>query len=544
MTRTLPLHDIQGNVVRAYGRYHYPFARYFFLHIEDAAAGRRFVNLVRDRVTSGATWTGDKPAVTFNIGFTFLGLYALSLPTRTLQGMPEEFIDGMKSRAHILGDRDPTKRASETTDWDAKWDPVWRDNRDGDGKNNVHIWISMNALAKPFTDQPDDALDAQTRWLVEQCDMLDQKVRILSTNGPGGTDLYQSANAVFETLPDGRKIPTRKEHFGFTDGIGDPAFEGQYPPEQMTSKVIGRGKLMSAEEGWQPIATGEFVLGHPDESQELTPSSTPANFMANGSFMVYRKLHENLGSFTAVIEEEAERFARVMDVPLDEARETLMAKIVGRWSDGVPLSTHPTFAEWQEFRATLADDDPLVAAEKRNAYLTSPAARDFRYADDMRGFKCPGGAHLRRVNTRDYLDPLNDLDSQNPDATTQLNKRRRILRRGLPYGPTELGVGDDTTEQGVIFMVICASIFRQFEFVQQQWIQYGLDFNLVNNTCPLLGDHTHHTRHSIPSDPKSGRPPYVMDKLKTFVETRGGDYFFIPSLTALRMIGMGVVDPT
>ncbi|MEL6125308.1 MAG: peroxidase [Pseudomonadota bacterium] len=544
MTRTLPLHDIQGNVVRAYGRYHYPFARYFFLHIEDAAAGRRFVNLVRDRVTSGATWTGDKPAVTFNIGFTFLGLYALSLPTRTLQGMPEEFIDGMKSRAHILGDRDPTKRASETTDWDAKWDPVWRDNRDGDGKNNVHIWISMNALAKPFTDQPDDALDAQTRWLVEQCDMLDQKVRILSTNGPGGTDLYQSANAVFETLPDGRKIPTRKEHFGFTDGIGDPAFEGQYPPEQMTSKVIGRGKLMSAEEGWQPIATGEFVLGHPDESQELTPSSTPANFMANGSFMVYRKLHENLGSFTAVIEEEAERFARVMDVPLDEARETLMAKIVGRWSDGVPLSTHPTFAEWQEFRATLADDDPLVAAEKRNAYLTSPAARDFRYADDMRGFKCPGGAHLRRVNTRDYLDPLNDLDSQNPDATTQLNKRRRILRRGLPYGPTELGVGDDTTEQGVIFMVICASIFRQFEFVQQQWIQYGLDFNLGNNTCPLLGDHTHHTRHSIPSDPKSGRPPYVIDKLKTFVETRGGDYFFIPSLTALRMIGMGVVDPT
>ncbi|MEL7277227.1 MAG: peroxidase [Pseudomonadota bacterium] len=544
MTRTLPLHDIQGNVVRAYGRYHYPFARYFFLHIEDAAAGRRFVNLVRDRVTSGATWTGDKPAVTFNIGFTFLGLYALSLPTRTLQGMPEEFIDGMKSRAHILGDRDPTKRASETTDWDAKWDPVWRDNRDGDGQNNVHIWISMNALAKPFTDQPDDALDAQTRWLVEQCDMLDQKVRILSTNGPGGTDLYQSANAVFETLPDGRKIPTRKEHFGFTDGIGDPAFEGQYPPEQMTSKVIGRGKLMSAEEGWQPIATGEFVLGHPDESQELTPSSTPANFMANGSFMVYRKLHENLGSFTAVIEEEAERFARVMDVPLDEARETLMAKIVGRWSDGVPLSTHPTFAEWQEFRATLADDDPLVAAEKRNAYLTSPAARDFRYADDMRGFKCPGGAHLRRVNTRDYLDPLNDLDSQNPDATTQLNKRRRILRRGLPYGPTELGVGDDTTEQGVIFMVICASIFRQFEFVQQQWIQYGLDFNLGNNTCPLLGDHTHHTRHSIPSDPKSGRPPYVIDKLKTFVETRGGDYFFIPSLTALRMIGMGVVDPT
>ena len=48
----------------------------------------------------------------------------------------------------------------------------------------------------------------------------------------------------------------------------------------------------------------------------------------------------------------------------------------------------------------------------------------------------------------------------------------------------------------------------------------------------------------IPSDPKTGKPPYVMSRLKTFVETRGGDYFFIPSLTALRMIAMGIVDPT
>lgn len=93
-------------------------------------------------------------------------------------------------------------------------------------------------------------------------------------------------------------------------------------------------------------------------------------------------------------------------------------------------------------------------------------------------------------------------------------------------------------------MVLCANIFRQFEFVQQQWIQYGLDFNVGNNTCPLLGNHDHHKRHVIPSDPATGKPPYVMNKLKTFVETRGGDYFFIPSVTALRMMAMGIVDPT
>jgi len=48
----------------------------------------------------------------------------------------------------------------------------------------------------------------------------------------------------------------------------------------------------------------------------------------------------------------------------------------------------------------------------------------------------------------------------------------------------------------------------------------------------------------IPSDPKTNKPPFVMSKLKTFVETRGGDYFFVPSLTALRMMAMGIVDPT
>jgi hypothetical protein len=93
-------------------------------------------------------------------------------------------------------------------------------------------------------------------------------------------------------------------------------------------------------------------------------------------------------------------------------------------------------------------------------------------------------------------------------------------------------------------MLICASLFRQFEFVQQQWIQYGLDFHQGNDTCPMLGNHDHHKRFTVMSDPKSGKPPYVMSKLKTFVECRGGDYFFIPSLTALRMLAMGTVDPT
>ncbi|MDJ0630663.1 MAG: peroxidase [Rhodobacter sp.] len=556
MTRELNLDDIQGNVTRAYGRFSFPFARYFFLHIDDAQAGREFVDKIRKQVTTSARWPDQavKPDCTLNIGFTFLGLWALQIPARTLQGMPDVFIEGMKARAFVLGDRDVTKTADEDKDWDAHWDPIWQKNRvvGGDPSNDVHVWISMNAQLKTEgTTDPVDALEERTQWLRDLCKASNGGVRLLSGIGRDGSRDFQSASAVFDDVG-GVKVGTPKEHFGYTDGIGDPVFEGQYPDAQMKTAVIGRGKRMDG--GWQPIATGEFILGHPDESQELPPTAMPPEFMHNGTFMAFRKLHENVGSFDAVVAEEAASYAAEMDVPLDEAKETIMAKMCGRWSDGVPLAKVPTYADWQAFRDEKGfnDPDPFEAAKKNYDYIRSPEASDFRYADDMAGFKCPGGAHLRRMNTRDYLDPLNKVGTDpstgkpyaNKDATSQLNKRRRILRRGLPYGPPNFEHKDDDTEQGVAMMLMGSSLFRQFEFVQQQWIQYGLDFHQGNNTCPLLGDHTYHKRHTIPSDPKSGKPPYVMSKLKTFVECRGGDYFFIPSMTALRMIAMGIVDPT
>jgi hypothetical protein len=100
-------------------------------------------------------------------------------------------------------------------------------------------------------------------------------------------------------------------------------------------------------------------------------------------------------------------------------------------------------------------------------------------------------------------------------------------------------------------LVLCASLFRQFEFVQQQWINYGLDAGAGNDTCPIVGNHSlgggadgPKAKFVIPSDPETNYPPFIVEGIPQFVETRGGDYFFIPSMTALRMIGMGVVDPT
>jgi hypothetical protein len=91
---------------------------------------------------------------------------------------------------------------------------------------------------------------------------------------------------------------------------------------------------------------------------------------------------------------------------------------------------------------------------------------------------------------------------------------------------------------------MCSSLTRQFEFVQQQWLNYGLDANAGNDTCPLLGNRAGDAKFLIPSDPASSDPPFICSDVPQFVEVRGGDYFFLPSMTALRMIGMGIVDPT
>jgi hypothetical protein len=133
-----------------------------------------------------------------------------------------------------------------------------------------------------------------------------------------------------------------------------------------------------------------------------------------------------------------------------------------------------------------------------------------------------------------------------------LNNRRRILRRGLPYGDSPEGTLD-TDEHGIVMLAVCANLSRQFEFMQQQWLNYGLDSNAGNDTCPIVGNHSDGTagrKHGpkakfvIPSSPESGRPPFIIEGIPQFVETRGGEYFFVPSMTALRMIAMGVVDPT
>ena len=104
----------------------------------------------------------------------------------------------------------------------------------------------------------------------------------------------------------------------------------------------------------------------------------------------------------------------------------------------------------------------------------------------------------------------------------------------------------DDGNHGIVIMMLNASISRQFEFVQQQWVNYGNDFKAGNDKEIILGNHdgSPASRAVLEVEPDSDAAPYFLSKIPRLVETRGGDYFFVPSLTALRMIAKGIVDPT
>ncbi len=522
----LELADIQGNILTAYGRLGFPKARYLLLHVGDAAMGRAFVQAIHRRVTTALRWPSNRPRlmaipstvtrpdVAINIAFTFRGLLALGLPIRTLRGMPDDFIDGMVARASILGD----DVLDNTPD---HWDQVWRPEQP-----SVHILLTLNAQADA-SGEPVAQLEAITTEIL-------QLIATTSSGKPGALTLleghrgpstrWQELSALMQDHQ-----PTPFEHFGFMDAIGDPIFSGQYPQGEEEVLAIGQGAVDGLG-NWRPIATGEFLLGWADEAQEVAGAAMPPDFSRNGSFFSYRKLHQHVEAFDAWIDDSAARFASAWRFDnIQDARHTLLAKMAGRWTDGVPLTAAPDIAGWKAFNARYA----LGTAERARAFV------EFRYGDDPQGTRCPMTSHMRRMNTRDSLDPR-ATDKPKNRMGSALNNRRRLLRRGLPYGTHDAADG----EHGIIMLCHCASLSRQFEFVQQQWLNFGLDFNAGNDSCPLVGNHSDGARFVIAAEPTSGNAPFVANNLPQFVSTRGGDYFFAPSMTALRMIGMGLIDPT
>jgi len=295
---------------------------------------------------------------------------------------------------------------------------------------------------------------------------------------------------------DAAMLARHTEHFGFADGFGQPQIAGSGAPEYR-----GDGTPVGAN-GWVPLEPGEFILGHPNETGFPGPTLFPPLLGRNGSFMAYRKMEQDVPAFRALLRAEA---ARLYGSSAPENVERLAAKLVGRWRSGCPLMLSP-------------ERDDLLLAEQWGIN------NDFRYAADPRGATCPLGSHIRRMNPRDGLS----------DGTATLVRTHRIVRRGMPYGDWLEDDNGDSKERGISFMAVNASLAYQFELVHQDWTNSGEFAGLdAQDVDPFNGEPREGSRFRIP---QASGPPRRIYNMPRFTTLRGGGYFFIPSLTALRFI--------
>ncbi|WP_027007977.1 Dyp-type peroxidase [Conexibacter woesei] len=278
------------------------------------------------------------------------------------------------------------------------------------------------------------------------------------------------------------QLPTGRTSFGFKDGIGQPAVEGSGRP--------------SSNPHERPLKAGEIILGYPDESGELPPMPTPDVLGRNGTYIVFRKLHTRVAAYRQYL--RAKSASRE-----DEA--LLGAKMVGRWQSGAPLAVTPEH------------DDPGLGADAQRH-------NDFAYGDDPRGLKCPLGAHARRANPRDAFDGDGAVDV----------RLHRMIRRGTSYGPMlpEGVLEDDGADRGIVFVFAGAHLGRQFEFVKTQWLNDGIFIGAPAEKDPLVGPNDGTGTFTVPARPIRRR----LQDLPPFVVTRGGEYCFVPSLSAMRWL--------
>jgi Dyp-type peroxidase family len=278
------------------------------------------------------------------------------------------------------------------------------------------------------------------------------------------------------------QVPGGRTPFGYKDGISFPNIRGNEA-----------SPIVSPE---APIAAGEFVLGYPGDSGRTVPMPHPPVLGRNGTFVGFRKLHSHVAAFRRFLRDNAA-------APLTP--DLLAAKMIGRWPSGAPLMLAP-----DQDRPELGSD-----LEQMNNFL---------YGEDPKGLRCPLGSHVRRMNPRDT--PLTLLDNLN---------LHRIIRHGNAYGPPlkEGSFEDDGRSRGIFFIFLSATAPETYEFLKKHWIEDGNFLGLETQRDPIAGSHDGTGTFTIPMRPVRRRIPM----LESFTRTLGGEYGFMPGLSALRWLG-------
>jgi Dyp-type peroxidase family len=481
--------DVQGLVRFGYG--YMTIASYVLVNIKNPTAAKAWIH---SAPITTAVALKPPPKAALNIAFTAPGLKALGVSDAVIADFSHEFRGGMAqpSRARQLGDVENNAPS--------KW--FW-----GRYKHEPHAVIMFFAEPGQF-----DSF-------------------VQSTKGNSWADAFEGLTTLDTSNLDG------DEPFGFADGISQPQIDWdqqrQTPCTQLQYTNI--------------VALGEFLLGYRNEYGKITdrpllePNAASAGLLdamdasnkkdlgRNGTYLVMRQLEQDVRAFWKFLNKQAGE-------NLGKARQ-LGAKMVGRTQTGDPLLP--------------IQDEPIPGTEPR-----ASEQNQFTYEADPAGARCPFGAHIRRANPRNTDFPERRLSALRKliimlgfgpngfyDDLTSSVRFHRILRRGREYGSElspEQALQPEPLEdpaRGLHFICLNANISRQFEFLQNAWIATTKFSGLTGESDPLLGN-----RHLLPGCPVTsnftmpgdGTLPHRVSRLPQFVTVRGGAYFFLPSLRALR----------
>jgi Dyp-type peroxidase family len=488
--------DIQGDIVAGFKKDH---MQLLFLRFEDAAQARTWLRILKTRISTTkevASFNyefsqarkrsgGDDPrnltATWRNVSFTHQGLVTLldgkdpvplKPPRRPRPPLGEKpfdpclkaFVEGPSKRAALLGD-----------------------DGEGDPKNWLfghHQGPPVHAVLTVAADLPKDLRTALSE---ERQQAALHKIVIV----------FEQDGATLEGARRG------KEHFGFKDGVSEPAVKGFDTPDP------DHPQWEKGHPGTRMIDAGEFVIGEKPAS-DFAPDVP--DWMRGGSFHCVRRLAQDVPGWWAQIAAHLKELKKKNGtVPPEAGVEWLASRVVGRWRSGTPIVKCP-FA------------DPASDAE-------AWADNHISYADDLDGKVTPLWSHLRKTNPRDGL-LFSPGDKETVPEEGVLDTRR-IMRRGAPYGqpfdPAGGPANGPDAPRGLLFVSYQADLVEQFEFIQHSWInadgfpdrdpQVGKDAMVGQDTKVRFG------RETL--------------SFHQFVRTEGAVYAFAPSMTALGRLAEG-----
>jgi Dyp-type peroxidase family len=486
------LANIQGNV---FGGFNKPHQAMLYLKFADAESGKAFIDAVIDLITDSQVvfdWkktyedsfpkdltTGRRPDPSgeLEVGWTNLvlsaaGLEAIGAPGT--EGLAGEFREGMAAAKGRIGDDEE----SDPSRWIAPFG----------APAELHAMAIVGADSEALRDKH-----------------LGEVREAMTAHG-----VVELGEQLGDLLPEPE---AGHEHFGFKDGVSQPRVTGVEPPEGTEEQVApDQFALLDAaapETPPPPPGSGEYPT-------PPTPPGPPAipPWAREGSYLVYRRLRQNVAGFDAFVAEQA--------AALGVTPEELGALLVGRYKSGAPV----------ELTHKEAEENPAGVPKDEEARLGEAVINDFDFApQDEDGHLVPQAAHIRKAYPRNQKEPGED------EA-----ERHRILRRGIPYGkPLEPGEppygggggtpADDGHDRGLLFLCYQASIAEGFEFIQRNWVN--------NPTFPTVEGGAEAGRDAIISQDSAEPKFHIPAKSTTltlarWVFTTGGEYFFSPSLSGLR----------